>query len=56
MYLVWYEDENLMTWHSVWNTYEEAVNQKLVMQDNGYKKVRITFRQGFNYDNGHYFV
>ena len=31
MYLVWYEDENLMTWHSVWNTYEEAVNQKLVM-------------------------
>ena len=55
MYLVWYEDDNLMVWHSVWNTYDEAVSQKLVLEDNGHKRIHITFRD-LRYDNGHCFI
>lgn len=42
--------------HSAWDTRGEANRQKRVLEDNGYKDVRVVRDDTVNTDNGHYYV
>jgi hypothetical protein len=42
--------------HSAWDTRDEANNQKRVLENHGYKDVRVVSDDTVNTDNGHYYV
>lgn len=52
MFIVYINNEK----HSIWNTKNEALRQKAVLKENGYKKLSIDKIETNNYENGHYFV
>jgi len=56
MYLVTISTDNYPSKHSIWNTDGEALKQKTVLLNNGYKNVNVTCIETEKYENGHYFV
>jgi len=42
--------------HSAWTTKPEAQQQANVLQNAGYKQVRVIYDETINTENGHYYI